>query len=62
MAKLNEEKVTKLIGRKKKGLPSKLIAQQLEISKRRVNQVWLIHEKTGSFRFKQTWKKTHKGH
>jgi len=50
MAKLNVKKVVKLIRRKEKGLPSSLIAKQLGISKRRVNQVWQKHAKTGSFK------------
>ena len=49
MAKLNKTKVWEIIQRKKKGLPSRLIAKQLKVSKRRVNQVWKHYKETATY-------------
>ena len=52
MARLNKKKVEIIIRRKTKGLSSRLIGRQLEISKRRINQVWREYLKKGSFELK----------
>ena len=56
MAILNKRKVEKLIKRKKRGLSSLLIAKQLGVTKRRVNQVWKISKITGFFSLKKPGK------
>lgn len=57
MARLTIKKVVKLIRRKEKGLSSALIARQLGISKRRVNQVWRIQTKTRCFKLNKVGRK-----
>ncbi len=49
MGRLTQEQVWIVIKRKEKGLSSALIARQLSISKRRVNQIWEKYETTGKF-------------
>ena len=49
MGRLTQEKVWRLLKRKEKGLSSILIAKQLNISKRRVNQIWKDYKTTGKF-------------
>ena len=57
MARLTIKKVVKLIKRKEKGLSSRLIARQLRISKRRINQVWREYNTTGSVKLNKPGKK-----
>lgn len=49
MARLNKTKVRKIIKQKQYGLSSKLIARQLVLSKRRINQVWRYYKVTGKY-------------
>lgn len=56
MAKLNKKKVEKIIKQKRFGLSASLIARQLKISKRRINQIYQIYLEEGSFELKQPGK------
>ena len=56
MARLNKRNVEKLIKRKKRGLSSLLIAKQLGVSKRRINQVWNKYNLPGFFYLKKPGK------
>jgi len=47
MAKLNKDTVETIIQRKRRGLSSRLIAQKLGVSKRRIDQVWKHYRRTG---------------
>ena len=47
MAKLNKDTVETIIQRKRRGLSSRLIAQKLGVSKRRIDQVWKHYLRTG---------------
>ena len=56
MVRLTQKKVEIIIRRKKKGLSSSFIAEKLEITKRRVNQIWETYQEKGSFELKKTGK------
>ncbi|HLD11118.1 MAG TPA: hypothetical protein VJB89_03485 [Candidatus Nanoarchaeia archaeon] len=43
IAKLNKNKVEKIIKQKRFGLPASVITRQLKITERRVNQVYQIY-------------------
>lgn len=49
MARLNKTKVRKIIKQKQYGFSSGLIARQLGLSKRRINQVWRYYMITGKY-------------
>lgn len=58
MAKLNKTKVGTIIQLKRLGLSSRLIARQLEVSPRRVDQVWQYFRCTGKLlEIRQQWRK-----
>lgn len=45
--KLTQDQIIRIINRKKKGLSSRYIAKQFEVSKRRIEQLWKVYRETG---------------